>query len=161
MSITIIAAIGTNNVIGTDNDLPWHIPEDLKHFKECTSDKTVLMGRKTWESIPQKYRPLPNRKNIVITKDTTYQVPAGVLVYNDLDQAIHFHKSEDLFVIGGATIYNQTITHADALEITHVNQSPDGDALFPIIDTTIWKEVSREDHDGFSFVRYEKLVIIS
>lgn len=160
MSVTLIAAIGTNNVIGTDNDLPWHIPEDLKHFKKCTSGKTVLMGRKTWESIPEKFRPLPNRLNIIITRNLDYKIldNKNILVYNDLDLAIKENnlESQELFVIGGGKIYEQTIKFADALEITHVDQAPDGDAKFPQINKDIFKEVGREDHDGFSFVRYER-----
>ncbi len=157
MSLTLIAAIGTNNVIGTDNDLPWHLPEDLKHFKECTKNKTVLMGRKTWESIPEKYRPLPKRTNIVITRQADYTVPEGVLLYTDLQKALDDHRDADLFVIGGATIYAQTIDKASALEITHVDQAPDGDVHFPTIDKNVWQKVSLEDNDGFCFVRYEKI----
>ncbi len=154
--ISLIAAISENNVIGVDNDLPWHIPEDLKHFKEKTSGKTVLMGRKTWESIPEKFRPLPKRTNIVITRQKDYKVPEGVELFFDIETALEKHKGEDVVVIGGGTIYEQTIEKADTLYITHVEKTIDGHAFFPSIDTTQWKETERDNREGFSFVTYKK-----
>ncbi|MFH1291961.1 MAG: dihydrofolate reductase [bacterium] len=155
--IALISAVADNNCIGKNNQLPWHIPEDLKHFKELTSKKTVLMGRKTFESILGYLgKPLPKRKNIVITRSTDYQVPNGAEVYNNIQQAFADHENEDIFVIGGAGIYAQTIDLADTLYITHVRGLVEGDAFFPKIDTTIWKEVEREDHNGYSFVTYKK-----
>lgn len=155
--ISLIAAIAKNNCIGKDNQLLWNIPEDMKHFKDLTTGQVVLMGRKTWESIPEKFRPLPNRTNIIITRDESYQVPAGVEVYSSIDKAIANHKDESIFIIGGAQIYQQTIDMADKLCITHVNQDCDGDAFFPKINPNVWQETGREDHDGFSFVTYKKL----
>lgn len=154
--ISLIAAISENNCIGKDNLLPWHLPEDLKHFKELTTGKTVLMGRKTWESIPEKFRPLPNRKNIVITTQSDFIVPEGVEIYHAINDAISAHTNEDIFIIGGATIYTQTINLADTLYITHVHQVVDGDAFFPSIDQNIWKETERKNHENFSFVTYKK-----
>src|SRR3990167_6978043 len=105
--ISIIAAVAKNGVIGTKNDLPWHIPEDLKRFKELTTGKTVLMGSKTYESIVKRLRhPLPNRKNIVVSADPNYKVGEGVTLYNPLDEALEKYKNEDLFIIGGGSIYN-------------------------------------------------------
>lgn len=154
--ISLIAAISQNNCIGVDNDLPWHIPEDLKHFKKVTSGKTVLMGRKTWESLPDKFRPLPNRTNIVVTRRADYPVPEGVLLYTSLDEALSSHANDDVFVIGGAQIYTQTIDTADRLYITHVDTHVDGHAFFPQIDEHAWIEAGRDPRDGFTFVRYER-----
>ena len=157
MSITIIAAIGTNNVIGTDNDLPWHIPEDLKHFKNITTRHTVLMGRKTWESIPQKFRPLPNRKNIIITTQTEYTAPEGVLIYHSLEKAFANHKTEQLFVIGGGNIYHETIPYADTLYITKVPQIIDGDTFFPEINLTIWEKTEEKQQGELTFITYKRI----
>lgn len=155
--ISLIAAIAQNNCIGKHNSLPWNIPEDLKHFKELTTGKTVLMGRKTWESIPEQFRPLPKRKNIVITTQSDFIVPESVELFHSLGDAISAHNNENIFVIGGANIYAQTIGLADTLYITHVNQIVDGDAFFPEIDKNIWKETERENHENFSFVTYTKI----
>lgn len=156
MSLALVAAVSTNNCIGKDGQLPWHIPEDMKRFKELTMGKTVLMGRKTWESLPVKFRPLPQRKNIIITRQEGYIVPDGVWIYSSIDAALKAHGQEDIMVIGGAEIYRQTINRADTLHITHVHQSVDGDAFFPTIDPTIWREVEKENHGEFSFVKYAK-----
>ncbi|MBP7992052.1 MAG: dihydrofolate reductase [Candidatus Magasanikbacteria bacterium] len=156
MSLSLIAGISKNNCIGKNGQLPWDIPEDLKHFREVTAGKTVLMGRKTWESLPEKFRPLPKRTNIIITRQTDYSVPAGVKVYATIDEATAAHPSEEIMVIGGAEIYRQTIDIADTLYMTHIDQTVDGDAFFPTINLTIWKETTREDHDGYSFVTYQK-----
>ncbi len=155
--IALVAAIAKNNCIGVDNDLPWHLPEDLKHFKKLTSGKTVLMGRKTWESLPEKFRPLPNRTNIVITRQATYSVPEGVELYTSIDAALDAHKKEDVMVIGGAQIYSQTIQSADLLYITHVETTVDGHAFFPAIDPTQWKVTEKDPREGFSFVTYERI----
>lgn len=154
MSLSLIAGISKNNCIGVNGSLPWDIPEDLKHFREMTAGKTVLMGRKTWESLPAKFRPLPNRTNIIITRQTDYSVPPGVEVYATIDEATDKHSNEEIMVIGGAEIYKQTIEQANTLYITHINQTVAGDAFFPAINLTVWKENARENHDGFSFVTY-------
>ncbi len=154
--LTLIAAISKNNCIGKDGKLPWSLPEDMKHFKDITSGKTVLMGRKTWESLPERFRPLPNRHNIVITRQVGYVVPEGVDRYTSVTDALADHAADDLVVIGGAEIYVQTIGQADVLEITSVDQIVEGDAFFPTIEPTQWQEVSRQDHPGFSFIRYVK-----
>jgi dihydrofolate reductase len=154
----IIVAIAENNCIGKGNDLPWNIPEDLKHFKEITAGKTVLMGSKTFESIMGRIgKPLPNRKNVVVGRDPNYKVPEGVLFFNDLDIALDNLKDEDLFIIGGASIYKQTLDRVDKLFITHVHQTVDGDAFFPQIDPTVWKKIKDEPHEGFSFAEYERV----
>lgn len=154
--ITLIAALAENNCIGQNGKLPWHIPEDLAHFKELTSGKIVLMGRKTWESLPEKFRPLPKRKNIIITRQEKYFVGEGVEVFGEIEEALKKYQNEEIFIIGGAEIYRQTLDFADMLEITHVHQKVDGDAFFPEIQTNIWEEVKRLDFEQFSFVSYKK-----
>ena len=155
---SLIVAISQNNCIGAGNKLPWNIPEDLKHFKDLTRGKTCLMGQKTFESILGYLgKPLPGRQTVVLSKDPNFQQPAGVRVFGSLDEAWEKLKNEDVFVCGGASIYAQTVNRVDTLYITHVDQVVNGDAFFPEIDKTIWKEVEREDHEGFSFVRYQKL----
>ncbi len=154
--LTLIAAIAQNNCIGKKNALPWYLPEDLKRFKKLTTGHTVLMGRKTWESIPAQHRPLPKRINIVITRQADYPLPEGVLRYGSIAEAIAAHPNQTIFVIGGAEIYNQTIAHADTLEITEIHRIVDGDAFFPAIDPAHWKETAREDHPEYSFVTYER-----
>ncbi|MFA6132240.1 MAG: dihydrofolate reductase [Patescibacteria group bacterium] len=155
--LTLIAAVAKNNVIGKNNELPWHLPEDLKHFKTLTTGNTVLMGRKTFESIVTRLgKPLPDRKNIVITRQENYPAPEGILIYRDIETALKNHSGEQVFVIGGAEMYRQTIERADRLEITHVDQEVEGDATFPSIDLNIWKKASEESHDGYSFATYMK-----
>lgn len=156
MSLILIAAISKNNCIGKNGNVPWHIPEDLEHFKHATIGKTVLMGRKTWESIPLKYRPLPNRKNIVITRQSPYLVPEGVETYATVDEALAAHANEDIMVVGGGEIYAQTIDRADVLDITHVDQNVDGDAFFPEINPMVWKDKKREQREGYAFVTYAR-----
>lgn len=160
--IALIAAIAKNNCIGKDGTLPWHIPEDLAHFKKLTERKTVLMGRKTWESLPKKYRPLPNRTNIVITRQNDYALPGGVLRYDSVDTALAAHPNEDIMIIGGGEVFTQTINKADTLYMTHVNQTVTAcTAFFPPINLTLWCETERDDRGGFSFVTYKKNNIAS
>ena len=132
--LSLIVAIAQNNVIGKDNKLIWHISEDLKRFKSITSGNTMLMGRKTFESLPGV---LPGRKHIIITRDNKYTVDSEqVSVINDLDSFIKNHENsdEEIFVIGGAEIYKQLLPHCKKLYLTKVHQSFDGDTYFPEID---------------------------
>jgi|SRR3989338_4961275 len=155
--ISLIAAVSAGNVIGHANNLPWHIPEDIAYFKKLTIGKIVLMGRKTWESIPAKFRPLPKRKNIVITRQPNYPVPAGVAVFATIKAALSAHAGEEIMVIGGAEIYRQTIDRAATLYITHIRREFAGDTFFPEIDKNVWHEAEREDHEWFSFVTYKRV----
>lgn len=155
--ITSIAAVSTNGIIGQDNRLPWRIPEDVARYKQLTMGKTIVMGRKTWESIPEKYRPLPGRKNVVITRNASYQVPEGVEIFHTLEEALSAHASEEIIINGGAEIYAQAMPAVNRLEITEVHQTIEGDTKFPDINSAIWKETAREDHEGFSFVTYERV----
>ncbi|MEK7625097.1 MAG: dihydrofolate reductase [Patescibacteria group bacterium] len=157
MSFSLIAAVAKNNCIGVKNKIPWNIPEDFQYFKKMTLGKTCLMGQATFESILGYLgKPLPGRKSVVITLDKNFKVPSDVRIFYSLDDAFKKLKDEDVFVCGGASIYRQTIDRVDTLYITSVDLEPDGDVFFPEIDLKIWKEVWREDHDGFSFLKYTK-----
>ena len=141
--ITIVVAISENNAIGKDNQLLWHLPADLKHFKNITSGHTIIMGRKTYDSIG---KPLPNRRNIVITRQIGLQLE-GIEFVNSLDEALKLCiDDKEVFVIGGAEIYRQAISLCDKIELTRVHQEFDADAFFPELDNVTWKEVWREDH---------------
>jgi dihydrofolate reductase len=141
--ISIIVAIAENMAIGKNNDLLWHIPADLKRFKSITSGHPVIMGKRTWESLPR--RPLPNRRNIVITDIPGEQIEGCEMAYS-IDEAIDRCKpEEENFIIGGASVYRQFLPHADRLYLTLVQKSYDADVFFPEIDFTKWKLISRED----------------
>ena len=157
MPLSLIAAVSRNNCIGKNGKLPWHLPEDLKHFKELTTGKIVLMGRKTWESLPEQFRPLPKRKNIVITRQEHFLVPETVEVYSDIDTVLKKYSDQEIMVIGGAEIYAKTLPLADTLYITQVHQEVQGNAFFPEIDLKLWNEVERRDEFGLSFVTYKKI----
>ena len=138
--VVIIAAVANNRVIGKDNSLIWSIPEDMAHFKALTAGHVVVMGRKTWESLPPRFRPLPGRRNIVISRQTDYSAP-GAEVASSLVGALETASSaEQVFVIGGEQIYRQAMDAAHRLEITRVDLEPEGDAWFPEISTTHWLE---------------------
>ena len=161
--ITVIAAIATNNALGKDNDLIWHLPADLKRFKKVTTGHYILMGRNTFESIG---RPLPNRTTIIITRNKDY-FKEGCLIAHSLEQAVEMSKEEgQVFIIGGAQIYKETIAKnlAQQLDITLVHKDFEADVYFPEIDTKIWKEVARENFKAdeknkldYSFVSYQKI----
>ena len=154
--VTLVAAVARNGCIGKDGALPWRIPADVQHYKDVTMGKVVIMGRKTWESIPVKYRPLPGRTNVVVTRQSAYQLPGGVERFGSLVEALAAHAADDVVINGGAEIYRAAIGRADRLDITHVDRDVDGDTFFPPIDPTVWNAARREDHDGFSFVLYER-----
>ncbi len=155
--ISLIAAIASGNrALGKDNKLIYHIHEDLQRFKKLTSGHPVIMGRKTFESIlKQLGKPLPNRINVVITRDPKYAAPEGVEIFTSVDDALRLHYNEEVMVIGGGEIFRQTIDRATTLHITEVDQTIEGDVYFPRIDPTIWKETERENHKGYSFVMYK------
>ena len=154
--ISIIAAVAENNVIGNKNKIPWHIPEDFKHFKEVTMGHPVLMGKNTFESIMSMLgKPLPGRTNLVLAKED-FSVPEGVQIMHSLKEAFAAYRNEDLFVIGGASVYAQTMPFADTLSITHIAQSPEGDTYFPEIKKDEWRLVSEEPHEGYRFAVYER-----
>jgi dihydrofolate reductase len=136
--ISLIVAIAQNNAIGKDNDLLWHISEDLKYFKKTTNARTVLMGRKTWESLP--FKPLKNRRNIVVSSQKEYQI-SGAELFSDTDKALEALKEEkdEVFCIGGASLYKALLSKADKLYITRVYKDFEADVFFPEIDEQIWE----------------------
>ncbi|HCQ14264.1 dihydrofolate reductase [Flavobacterium sp.] len=158
--ITLIAAAAENNALGKNNDLIWHLPDDFKRFKAITSGHYIIMGRKTFESFP---KPLPNRTHVIITRQKNYN-PENCIVVNSLEKAIEIcPKDEDVFVIGGGEIYQQSIAIADKIELTRVHSTFEADTFFPEIDTTIWELVQEEFHPkdekhlfDFSFQTYLK-----
>ncbi|MDP3540681.1 MAG: dihydrofolate reductase [Azonexus sp.] len=143
--IVIIAAVAKNGVIGKDNQLLWNIPEDMAHFKALTQGHTVLMGRKTWESLPARFRPLPGRRNIVISRQKDYSAPGAQLAHS-LEAGIALASTGDtVFVIGGAEIYEQAMAVADRLELTEIEQSPEGDAWFPKFSPEKWRKSTSDE----------------
>ena len=160
MIVSLIAAAAENNVIGKDNDLIWHLPEDLKHFKRTTSGHTVISGRKTYESYG---KPLPKRKNIIITRDSNYEAE-GCIVVHSLEEALELVKEEEeVFIIGGGEIYRQALPVADRIYLTRVHAKPEGDACFPEFSSENWEEKKRrefpadEKHDyAFTIIWYER-----
>src|SRR5574343_2049706 len=152
--LILIAAVARNGVIGKDNTLIWNIPEDMAHFKALTSGQTVVMGRKTWESLPPRFRPLPGRHNIVISRQANYSAP-GAEVATSLPAAIQLAEQADkVFIIGGEQIYRQAIDMADRLEITEVDLAPEGDAWFPEIAASHWQVTEKSPGNGYAFVSY-------
>jgi len=160
MKLSLIVAMATNRTIGINKQMPWHLSADLKKFKKITMGHPIIMGRKTFESIG---RPLPGRQNIIISRDPLYQ-QQGCLVFNDLESALQDCADiDEVFVIGGATLYEATLAQADRLYITEIQQAFDGDTWFPEIKQEQWREVAREDiandssvEFNYSFIVYEK-----
>ncbi len=164
-NFSIISALDENSGIGKNNGLPWHLPADLKHFKETTLGGTVIMGRKTWESIPEKDRPFKERLNIVISR-SELELPEGVLLAHSLDEALELPETQGTerkaFVIGGATLYAEAIEHpaCEELLLTEIEGSFDCDAFFPSINDS-WKraqesELFQAGELTFKFVNYRK-----
>lgn len=143
--ISIIVAVAENNVIGKNNSLIWHLPADMKYFKEKTSGHCIITGRKNYESIPEKFRPLPNRTNIVITRQADYNAP-GAIIVSSIEEAIEKAKQTgdtEIFIIGGAEIYKQFLRYADKIYLTRIYHSFEGDSFFPEWNTHEWRETNR------------------
>jgi dihydrofolate reductase len=162
MKIALIVATSQNNVIGLDNQLPWHLPEDLKYFKAVTMGKPILMGRKTYDSIG---RPLPGRDNIVLTRDTNWTAD-GVEVVNDLDAAIAASEkackaagADELMIIGGEQIYRKFLPLANKLYLTKVEAEVEGDAYFPAIDSNQWRQVAEKIPEKVGNYSYRFVVL--
>jgi len=161
MKVSIIVAMAANGVIGRDNQLPWHLPADLKHFRQTTMGKPILMGRKTWESIG---RPLPGRTNIVITRDSAYSA-AGCEVVTSIDAAITAAGEQDeVMVIGGAELYRQVLPYTDTIYLTRIHEVFEGDTRFPEIRNSEWHQVKRIDYEAdeknthdYSFIRLDRV----
>ena len=161
LTIALIAAVAENGIIGRDGEMPWHLPADLKHFKATTTGHPVIMGRLTYESIAADIGgPLPGRTNIVLSRGSP-DLPEEVVGVGSIQEALDAARqatddAETVYVIGGATVYTQFLPQADRLVLTEIHDSYEGDTEFPAWDREEWTERSREDHDGFSFVEYER-----
>jgi dihydrofolate reductase len=161
VTIALVAAIARGGVIGRDNTIPWHIPEDVAHFKALTTGHPVVMGRRTWCSLPDRFRPLPNRRNVVVTRNAAWHED-GAERASSLDEALELLRGDPhIFVIGGAEVYAAALPLADELLLTEVDADVDGDTFFPAFGREAFDEVSRETHvsaDGtpFSFVVYRR-----
>jgi dihydrofolate reductase len=165
MKLSLIVAVSDDNVIGQNNSLPWHLPEDLKFFKSHTIGKPVVMGRKTYESLG---RPLPGRLNIVLSGSPDKALPEGVLLYNNLDEVIkrlQEENSDEAFIIGGGNLFETCLPYIDRMYITRVHGNfPAGNVYFPDVDHTHWKLAWEEKHEAdnkhqypYTFQQYERL----
>jgi dihydrofolate reductase len=168
MKISLIVAIAENNAIGLNNDLLWRLPNDMKYFREITSNHHIITGRKNYISIPQKFRPLPNRTNLVLTRQADFN-DEGSFTFNNLESAIDFAKSNnetELFIIGGGQIYKEALAKnlIDKMYVTHVHHHFEADTFFPEIDNNVWQKTNTVSHEKdekhpypYSFVVYEKM----
>ena len=166
MTISMIAAVARNCVIGKANDLPWHLPDDMKFFMQTTKGHHVIMGRKNYESLPEKFRPLPNRTSILVTRQHDYKAP-GCIVVHQLEEGVKLAEKNgepELFIIGGSEIYKLAMPIADKLYLTEIDADIDGDTFFPSYNKELWKETSRQHHAAddrhkfsFDFVVYKKI----
>lgn len=161
-TLILIAAVARNGVIGNANALPWHLPEDLRHFKELTTGHAVIMGRKTWESLPERFRPLPGRRNLVVTRNPAFAAPGAALAPSLEDALAKVGAGETVFVIGGAELYAHALPLADRLELTEIEAEFAGDAFFPRRDPAAWHETARSRRHSaagldFAFVSYQRV----
>lgn len=162
--LSLLLARAANGVIGKDNALPWRLPEDMAYFKRISMGKSVIMGRKTWDSLPEKFRPLPGRRNIVVSRNPDWQA-AGAQRAESLEAAVALcAPSEEAILIGGAQLYVAGLALADRIYLTEIDQAFEGDTFFPPLQADQWQEVSRESHhkDGdppfdYHFVVYQKI----
>lgn len=162
--LSAIVAMDENRAIGHQNRLPWHLPADLKHFKSLTTGHAILMGRKTFESIG---KPLPNRTNIILTRDPNYQVPGCITVTsidNAIQEALSLHQQHEIFIIGGAEIFQQLLPRIQQLYLTIVHHKFDADTFFPALNNQEWQERSHEEHTAdeqnkfdYTFLTLERL----
>ena len=165
MIVSMIAALSKNRVIGKDNDLPCKLPDDMKFFMETTKGHHAIMGRKNYDSIPPKFKPLPNRTNIVVTRQKKFEAP-GCIVVDSVAKGLKIARQsneQEAFIIGGAEIYKLGLPHANRLYLTEIDAVIEGDTFFPPFDETQWIETSRVPHGkdarhaySFDFVTYEK-----
>jgi dihydrofolate reductase len=166
MTISLIAAQAQNRVIGKNNDLPWKLPDDMKFFMQTTKGHYVIMGRKNYDSLHEKFKPLPNRTNIVVTRQKDFKAP-GCIVVHSVEKALAVAKENnepETFVIGGAEIYNQSFPQATRIYLTEIAAAIEGDTYFPEFSKKEWKEISRTHHTAderhayaFDFVTYERI----
>ncbi|MFC3959979.1 dihydrofolate reductase [Halovivax cerinus] len=165
LELVAIVAVAENGVIGVDGGMPWHIPEDMAHFKRETTGHPVIMGRVTYESIVAGLgEPLPDRTSIVLTS-RDLETPEDVVVVDGIEAAVRAAERADrdrhdrsgrAYVAGGASVYEQFLPAVDRLVVTEVDRSPDGDAFFPEIDPAVWREIARDERDAVTFLEYER-----
>lgn len=158
MKHALIVAMGKHREIGKDNDLLWRLPRDMKFFKETTLNHAVVMGRKNWESIPEKFRPLPQRKNIILTRNKDYKAEKAIVIHDFKDISKHLDENEKCFIIGGAEIYQLALTHdfVDEMYITQVDGTFEADTFFPFVNWENWEEedilqFEKDDKNPYSF----------
>ena len=164
-NISLIVAVSENMVIGKDNKLAWHLPDDMNYFSNMTKGHSIIMGRKNWESIPKKYRPLPERKNIVVTRNNKFE-DKGAIIVNSIEKAVEKARGfeeDEIFIIGGGEIYKLGFAYVDKLYITEIYANIDGNTYFPKWNKENWKEISRISHPkdekhefDFDYVIYKK-----
>jgi len=165
MIVSLIAAVSENKVIGKNNDLPWHLPDDMKYFMQKTKGHHTIMGRKNYDSIPEKFRPLPNRTNIVVTRQALFRAP-GCIVVDSVQRGLDIasrNGEQEAFIIGGYEIYALGLPAADRLYLTEIRANIEGDTFFPEINKSDWSEISRKHHTAderhlfsFDFVVYKR-----
>ena len=154
MGLAIIVGISRENAIGVKGKLPWNLPEDLEHFKQLTMGQTVIMGKNTWLSLPEKVRPLPGRINLVLS-DVPFEAK-GAQVYYTLEEVLKAGKEtgKEVFIIGGAMLYKTAMPFCDTLHISHVKRNVNGDTFFPEIKESEWKCIEEKDHADFTYKKY-------
>jgi dihydrofolate reductase len=160
MPVSLIAAVARNGVIGRQGGLPWRLRDDMRYFAETTAGKAVVMGRKTYDSLPERYRPLPGRRNIVVTRDSQWQVE-GVEAVGSVEQALVLTAGTDVMVIGGGEIYALALPLASRLYLTEIAAEVEGDVVFPVVDKAGWREMARTPHQEgdwhYDWVVYERV----
>lgn len=162
MRVSLVAAVARGGVIGRDGAIPWRIPEDVAHFKALTTGHAVVMGRRTWDSLPDRFRPLPGRRNIVVTHNRAWHADGAESAGSFDDALLLIDGAPQVFVIGGAELYAEALPLADELLLTEIDSKVEGDTFFPRWDQAAFAEVSREPHTSesgtpFSFVTYQRL----
>ena len=162
VKISLIAGVARNRGIGRNNQLLWRLPEDLARFKALTMGHAVIMGRKTWDSLPARFRPLPGRRNIVLSRSPALQL-AGAEIFTSIEEALLACKDDDrVFVIGGAQIYAEALPLADRLELTEIDADFEADVFFPVWDRSAFQEIGREQKSSaenwrYDFVSYQRI----
>jgi dihydrofolate reductase len=156
MTVTLLAAVARNGVIGVDGGLPWHLPDELALFKRLTLGHVLVMGRRTYESVG---RPLPGRTTVVVTRNPDWRAAEGVLRAGGVGEALELASrlDEEVFVVGGAQVYAEALASADRLALTFVDSEPQGDTTFPDVDWSQWRAVGRRQGDGWEHVTYERV----
>ena len=159
--LAFVVAMDKNRLIGADNRLPWRLPDDMKWFRQVTLGKPVIMGRKTYESIPPKFRPLPERVNVVVTRQLDYVAEGAIVVHSIAEALTAVAPQPEIIIAGGSQLYEQLLPQADRLYLTLVDGEFGGDAYFPAFDWDDWQEISRERHpsDGRHAVPFDWLIL--